>query len=390
MKRLIQIFMCITAVCFCSAEIQTDNLKELRKTFYGGSLTDKIETVQKAAGMDDSVNDIFSDALNFVRDYSSVLQDDSRMVNLVLEVIENSSRIKDNANLRKILSTLFYTYSDKSVKISIINLLKNTKLDRTFMDNVNEYALSCLADYSPDDEKNISEIISALGTIKDMSSVRVLFDYAAEDNLPDSLRKQAKETILTFSPDYKSEVISVISAGTPKQKLVALRVVLENDVDTDFFKAEIAEKALSNAIIYMGNSVISDSYILTMQSEALSELRRVAWTRSAGVMINLFKVAEKEYLSGFIDDNTFIEVMQGVVELASGEAGVLLSDYLAEINVKAENGEPYSGDLALAVIKMLGTLGDKVAFDSLLYVGYLPYNDNIIDAARIALAGLKW
>jgi hypothetical protein len=223
-----------------------------------------------------------------------------------------------------------------------------------------------------------------------MTSVRVLFDYASDENLSEALKKQAQDVLLSFSPGYKPEIISVLNAGTPKQKLVALRVVIKNNVDTDFFKAEIAEKALTNAIIYMGNSVIADNDILTLQREALSELRRVSWTRSAGVMINLFKVSEKEYLSGFIDESTFIEMMQGVVELASGEAGVLLSDYLAQINVKAENGEPYSSDLALAVIKMLGTLGDKVAFDSLLYVGYLPYNDNIIDAARIALAGLKW
>jgi len=390
MKRLIQIIMCIATVCICSAEIQTDNLKELKQTFFGGNLSDKISAVQKAAEMDDSVNEIFIDALNFVQDYSEILKSDQRMVELVLKVIENSDRIKDNNNLRKTLSTLFYTYSDKSIKLAVVNVMKNDKLEKSFMDSINEYALSSLANYSADDEKNISEIISALGTIKDMTSVRVLFDYASDENLSEALKKQAQDVLLSFSPGYKPEIISVLNAGTPKQKLVALRVVTKNNVDTDFFKAEIAEKALTNAIIYMGNSVIADNDILTLQREALSELRRVAWTRSAGVMINLFKVSEKEYLSGFIDEKTFIEMMQGVVELASGEAGVLLSDYLAQINVKAENGEPYSSDLALAVIKMLGTLGDKVAFDSLLYVGYLPYNDNIIDAARIALAGLKW
>ena len=60
------------------------------------------------------------------------------------------------------------------------------------------------------------------------------------------------------------------------------------------------------------------------------------------------------------------------------------------MNVKAENGEPYSSNLVLSVIKMLGALGDKVAFDNLLYVGYLPYDDAVIEASRIALAGLKW
>ena len=74
MKRFIYVLMCIAAVCLCSAEEQTDNLKELRKNFYRGSLADKIEVVQKAVVMDNSVDGIFSDALTFVKDYSSILQ----------------------------------------------------------------------------------------------------------------------------------------------------------------------------------------------------------------------------------------------------------------------------------------------------------------------------
>jgi len=35
-------------------------------------------------------------------------------------------------------------------------------------------------------------------------------------------------------------------------------------------------------------------------------------------------------------------------------------------------------------------LGDKMAFDNLLYVTYLPYSEQITSAASIALAGLKW
>ncbi|MBR5896250.1 MAG: hypothetical protein IKZ39_01380, partial [Lachnospiraceae bacterium] len=109
------------------------------------------------------------------------------------------------------------------------------------------------------------------------------------------MTKKAQDALLAFSPDYKNEIISILSSSTPEKKLVAFRIVVKNNVDTDFFKAEIAEKALSNAIIYMGNSVNAEPHILTLQFEALSELRRVSWTRSAGVMVNLFKVAEKEY-----------------------------------------------------------------------------------------------
>lgn len=42
------------------------------------------------------------------------------------------------------------------------------------------------------------------------------------------------------------------------------------------------------------------------------------------------------------------------------------------------------------MIDSLAKLGDKSAFDYLLYVGYLEYPESIKKAARDALSGLKW
>ena len=390
MKRFIFVILFAASVCLCGAETQTNNLTELREKFFAGSLSDKVEVIQIAVEKDDSVNQIFTDALDFVVKYSSLLQNDSRMIKLARIIIENSSRIPDKNNITKTLCSLFYTYNDRSVKIAVMNVIKSYKPDSKFIDSVNEFALSCVADYSSSDTKSISDIIDALQQMKDLSSVHVLFEYAANAKLPEILTKKAKEAILSFSPDYKNEIISILNNGTPEQKLVAFHIVVDNNVDTDFFKAEIAEKALSNAIMYIGNAVISDPNIIKLQLESLSELRRVAWTRSSGVLVKLFNVAKKEYVAGYIDEASFTQVIKGLVELASGEAGMLLADYLGEFNAKAENGVPYSHSLVLTVINMLGALGDKVAFDNLLYVGYLPYDDSIVEASRIALAGLKW
>ena len=312
-KKLCLILLFISVVCLCGAEAQNSKLKELEIKFYGGSLTDKIETVQQAVEMDGSVNGIFTDALIFVEEYSPILQEDVRMVKLARIIIENSSRITGYPNLAKTLCSLFYTYSDKTVKIAVMNVIKNYKPDNEFVYSMNEFALSCLTNYSVGDTKNISDIIDALGSIKDLSSVRVLFEFSVNSILPEILTKKAQETLLAFSPDYKNEIISILNSGSPEKKLIAFRVVVKNDVDTDFFKAEIAEKALSNAITYMGTSVSAEPHILTLQFEALSELRRVAWTRSSGVIVNLFKVAEKEFQSGYINEDSFIEVMNGLV-----------------------------------------------------------------------------
>ena len=54
------------------------------------------------------------------------------------------------------------------------------------------------------------------------------------------------------------------------------------------------------------------------------------------------------------------------------------------------NGKSVSIHVVEAVIKTLGAIGNKSAFDSLLGVTYLNYPESVLSAAREALAGLKW
>ena len=55
-----------------------------------------------------------------------------------------------------------------------------------------------------------------------------------------------------------------------------------------------------------------------------------------------------------------------------------------------EKGNSVSSEIALAVINTLGAIGDKAAFDSLLAVTYLNYEESVLTAAREALSGLRW
>ena len=76
-------------------------------------------------------------------------------------------------------------------------------------------------------------------------------------------------------------------------------------------------------------------------------------------------------------------------DLSTGTAQTL-SNYLADLNRNAEQSMYPAKPVVLAVIKGLGVLGDKAAFDNLLYVTYLTYPQDVIAAAREALAKLKW
>ena len=106
-----------------------------------------------------------------------------------------------------------------------------------------------------------------------------------------------------------------------------------------------------------------------------------------------FEIAVQEYEDGSMKQKDFVEVIESLSTVASVNAVNPLIAYLTELNnitVKSESNNPVSSDVIIAVINTLGAIGNKAAFDSLLAVTYLNYDDSVLSAARDALAGLKW
>ena len=103
-----------------------------------------------------------------------------------------------------------------------------------------------------------------------------------------------------------------------------------------------------------------------------------------------FNVAKTEYQEGKMQEAQFINVIECITKLSSTDTSKTLSGYLAEMNKQAENNNFPAQNVVLTVIKSLGALGDKSAFDNLLYVTYLNYPEEVKGAARDSLAKLKW
>ena len=76
--------------------------------------------------------------------------------------------------------------------------------------------------------------------------------------------------------------------------------------------------------------------------------------------------------------------------MGTTEAAQALSIFLGLLNSETEQKKTYNEQVLLSVIQSLGALGDKSAFDYLLYVGYLDYPETVKQAARDALARLEW
>ena len=123
-----------------------------------------------------------------------------------------------------------------------------------------------------------------------------------------------------------------------------------------------------------------------MKSGHLSEyFKQVAWKPLSAVDAEAHRSNQHEF--GGVGK---LRAIGDIAAVACAETGQVLSSYLDFLNKSMESDNAPVEAVVLSVIHALGGLGDKTAFDYLLYVTYLDYPQEVTDAARTALAQLKW
>ena len=368
------------------ANSQDEQIMILKKTFYRGNLQDKIQVISEAATMEENLEEIFLSSMDFVVKYGDILKTDDSMIQLAKITVENLDKV-DKSKVSQFFIDLFPLYDSEIIRNSILNSISKLQINDSKINIVlKDYGFSLLE--NPQEEP-MELLVSTMEQIDDSSFFPVLFKYAASTNVPESVRKQSENVISGFVERYKTDMVSIIEKGSLSEKHLALKIVLNNEKNSDFLRAEIAEKALQVSIIYIGDTNQKNE-LIDFQLSAIRELRRVSWTRSADLVVSFFNFARSEYENESLAEDDYIEIISCVEELATSKASSILSDYLAYFNSQTEQGISCSESVVLAVINALGNLGNKTAFDNLLYVGYLSYSEEIIEASRVALAGLKF
>ena len=119
-------------------------------------------------------------------------------------------------------------------------------------------------------------------------------------------------------------------------------------------------------------------------------LNKNKWTRASNSVLSFFSASQKDFTNGLVTEEQFVTLINSLVNISPLDAVTPLISYLEELNGRTENGSYVASDIALAVINTLGAIGDKAAFDSLLAVTYLNYEESVLTAAREALSGLRW
>lgn len=187
-----------------------------------------------------------------------------------------------------------------------------------------------------------------------------------------------------------NEVISLIK-GQDMQKITStFALVQKNSKISQKNLCEISENVLNESILITENSSGISAGSIDVQLTALSILDANKWTRASSLALSYFQLSKKFYEKGNMNVSQFTTVISSLRNIAPLDAVTPLTDYLEELNGRVESERQVSSDVALAVIKTLGAIGDKAAFDSLLAVTYLNYDESVLTAARDALSGLRW
>ncbi len=147
---------------------------------------------------------------------------------------------------------------------------------------------------------------------------------------------------------------------------------------------------LSESILLVDNSSGTSQDNIKVQLSALNILSENYWTRASNVALSYFDLSKKLYEKKNMNEEQLKTVITSLRNLAPLDAVAPLISYLEELNARTEKGSPVSSEIALAVINTLGAIGNKDAFDSLLAVTYLNYEESVLTAAREALSGLRW
>ena len=147
---------------------------------------------------------------------------------------------------------------------------------------------------------------------------------------------------------------------------------------------------LSVSILLLDNSSGTSADNLRVQLTALDILSQNNWTRASASALSYFQTSKKLYENRSMSEEQFKTVITSLRNIAPLDAVTPLISYLEELNDRTEKGNTISSEIALSVINTLGAIGDKAAFDSLLAVTYLNYEESVLTAAREALSGLRW
>lgn len=365
-----------------------------QRNFVKGNIIDKTEAVKAASEVE--IVDLAKAAIEFSLNYKEILGDDSDLSALAIsgitalpvEYIENSNMTEKNLISEKLIG-LYSVFEDENVKIAILNKISSFKFSvENFIPLLNDFVKN-----SSVNEENVvllKSVVNTLGSIGNNQSFIIMLGALSEKKW-EPLFENLEKSLCMLAEPLEKEILDILRRGNVKDCRRLFDLIVKKSENSQIFKAEIAENVLLRTIYIYENSNSTGEDLISLQLESFDFLKKLKWTRASNTIVSYLKTARSEYDQKLLEEDKFCEIITGVSDVAPIGAIQPLATYLIFLNSKMEEkSSDVSENLVLAIIKSLGAIGDKNAFDALLGVTYFEYSDSVIAAARDALAKLKW
>lgn len=375
------------------AQEPQDLLRSFTRNFAIASLDVKMQIIQDAGNSDYSgLGPLYRQAIDYVLDNFTLIDTDQRfrqLAVLAVDQLESAGYTEGKHSVWK----LFDTDNDTGVRISCLNALgtlaQGDEEIITYMNLWLQNQNTVFQTGRVPDVYVISAAVRALGELGNQSSFPVLFTTMTV-GYTDDISRSARENLFLLDGELKDSMIGILKEGDLAEKKPALEMSLETDRLSEKDKGEIAQFAMDVGLHTAAVDNPSRQIARDMRYIAARALAERKWAGATDLAIEHFDTVLSEYDRGLTDKRRVVEAIDCLGAMGTHEAAVRLTQYLVLLNSYTERLQEFDNIIVLAVVENLGGLGDKSAFDDLLYAQYLSYSSEIKKAARDALENLKW
>jgi len=375
------------------AQNPEDLLRSFTRNFAIASLDVKMQIIQDAGNSGYAeMGPLYRQAIDYVLDNFTLIDTDQRfrqLAILAVDQMEASGYTEGRYSVWK----LFETDRETGVRISCLNALGTlARGDEEIIEYLNVWLgqeNTIFRTGKVPDVYVISAAVRALGELGDRSSFPGLFTTMTV-GYTDDISRSAREGLFRLGGELKDNMIGILKESDLEEKKLALQMSMETDRLDDNAKAEIAQFAMDVGLHTAAVDNPSRQIARDIRYVAAVALKERKWSSATDLAIEHFDTVLLEYDRGLTDKRRVVEAIDCLGAMETHEAAIRLTQYLVLLNAYTERQQEFDNIIVLAVVKNLGLLGDKTAFDDLLYAQYLSYSSEIKNAAREALENLRW
>ncbi|GHV94024.1 hypothetical protein AGMMS50293_03440 [Spirochaetia bacterium] len=370
-------------------------LQSYQQNFSRADLAAKAEILQAAAADESAfsyMGELYEFALQFVLQNAGILEEDPQMLRLAGIAARGAGNAGNKASLDT-LWNIFSGYRDSLTRVEILGALGVLgKGNSQVIENLNNYLSGQNRLYRSGivvDYPVISACVAALAELGDSSSFPALFSALTTD-YPEVIVLEVSGALDLIPGNFKQFLIDVILKNPPAEKLAAFKAGMNSGRFTPAERGQLAEIALEQSLGSSPDNTEDNAALSALRYASALAITWLQWTRAGAMAIRHFYRTQTDFQHGLAPRERFIEAIACLGAMGSSDASMALALQLGLVNAQTEKTGAYDEDITLALVRALGAIGDKAAFDYLLYISYLSYPEYIQAAAKEALNRLKW